>query len=73
METNYEKEIRAMAKDGLLPSERKFRALSSTEKRLMDKYGDLWVRQGDIHVVRLSDGNIGNWFNGQGFEVATPN
>lgn len=31
-----------------------------------DKYGDVWVRRGDYYVVRLFDGNIGTWQNGEG-------
>lgn len=33
--------------------------------KYLDKWGDLWDRQGD-YVVRRKDGNIGGWFNGQG-------
>ena len=66
MNEKDEKELRALAVDGLLPDERKLRALSSTGQRYMDKYGDLWIRQGNIYVVRLSDGNIGGWFKGKG-------
>ncbi len=71
METTYEKEIRAMATDGLLPSERRLRALSSDKPKYSDIYGDLWVREDAVHVTRLSDGNIGNWYGGNGLEEIT--
>lgn len=31
-----------------------------------DKYGQRWVRIDYFHVKRISDGNIGGWYNGQG-------
>lgn len=65
-EKTYEEEVRAIAPDGLLPSERRARALASTGQRYRCKHGDLWVRQGDNDVVRLSDGNIGGWMDGRG-------
>ncbi len=67
MET-YEQEIRALAEDGLLPSERRLRALSSNKPKYSDVHGDLWVREDAVHVTCLSDGNIGNWYGGKGLE-----
>lgn len=62
-----------IGEDGLSADERRLRAVSSTGQRFVDKHGyqwvRQWVRQGDFHVVRLSDGNIGGWYYGKGLEV----
>jgi hypothetical protein len=34
-----------------------------------DKYGDIWrvhLSGGSPYLLRVKDGNIGGWFNGQG-------
>lgn len=31
-----------------------------------DKWGESWVRRDDDTLIRLSDGNIGNFYKGQG-------
>jgi hypothetical protein len=33
-----------------------------------DKWGELWVKISQQRVIRISDGNIGGWFNGEGLE-----
>lgn len=63
----YDQETtRQVGEDGLSADERRLRAVSSTGQRFVDKHGDTWVREGANHVVRLSDGNIGGWFDGKG-------
>lgn len=31
-----------------------------------DKYGEIWKRISWEHVLRISDGNLGGWFDGDG-------
>lgn len=38
----------------------------NTPKKYQDKLGDIWVRSGSHKVIRLKDGNIGLWRNGEG-------
>ena len=38
-------------------------------KKYKDKYGKLWVRISKHLVIRISDGNIGGWFNGKGLSI----
>lgn len=68
---NEEKTNRQVGEDGLSADERRLRAVSSTGQRFVDKYGDIWVRQGDYHIIRISDGNIGGWFDGKGLSPLT--
>lgn len=60
-----EQENKIVGADGLSASERRLRALSSPGQRYVDKWGEQWVRQNCDYVVRLSDGNIGQWQNGR--------
>jgi len=39
--------------------------------KFIDKHGELWFKVGLKKVVRVSDGNIGNWNNGEGLKEAT--
>ncbi len=38
----------------------------SPGERYTDKWGEIWVRESFDYIHRISDGNIGGWFNGQG-------
>lgn len=35
-------------------------------QRYLDKWGDEWRWPDDNFVVRVRDGMVGNWYNGQG-------
>lgn len=42
-----------------------------SKRRYIDAWGDIWERRKmakNICVVRLKDGNIGGWFDGEGLE-----
>lgn len=34
--------------------------------KYIDKWGEVWQRIDKFYVKRISDGNVGGWFNGQG-------
>lgn len=38
------------------------------QPKYKDKYGEIWTKiyYNKDRVVRISDGNIGGWFNGEG-------
>jgi hypothetical protein len=38
--------------------------------KFKDRYGDVWERTDAFTVRRISDGNVGGWFGGQGLTPA---
>lgn len=46
-----------------------FCAFHCTGQHFVDNDGDEWVRQGEYLVVRIYDGHLGGWFNGEGLRV----
>lgn len=43
--------------------------VSDYGQEYMDKWGDIWIRRSCFTVSRISDGNIGKWFEGKGLKL----
>lgn len=40
-------------------------------RKYIDEWGEIWVKISWHKVLRISDGNIGGWFNGEGLKLAS--
>lgn len=65
----YDKKTKDLEEQGDMDSRACVCSIHCTDLHFKDKWGAEWVRGYGNTVVRLSDGQVGGWFNGQGLKV----
>lgn len=57
---------RGSDKLGILVCKHCLSLVPGTRPKYLDEWGDEWVKPHDLYVVRIRDGSIGNWQDGEG-------